>query len=194
MYFEFVKEAAAETEDELAEQYQALYSNLEKAEQLYWKKPQQSGMMLRKAAEKVCRIYNRYYKIGFAEDALLEAFLCYTGDDNHNAMVSRFLSTVRQEQRDHLEWLRVWGDECIFMEANPDEIACSGDKLYLNVKKMMSAMLYVTENMCTKINHMEFTERQIFDDSRLPDYPLEEAELQKKAGWKKGLFATLFRK
>ena len=50
-------------------------------------------------------------------------------------MVSRFLSVVRKEQRDRLEWLRVWGDECVFMEENPDQIRHNADKLYLNVKK-----------------------------------------------------------
>ena len=79
-------------------------------------------MMLRKATEKICRIYNGYYEINFPESATLEEYLCYTGDDDHNAMVSRFLSVVRKEQRDRLEWLRVWGDECVFMEENPDQI------------------------------------------------------------------------
>ena len=49
------------------------------------------------------------YKRQFPESATLEEYLCYTGDDDHNAMVSRFLSVVRKEQRDRLEWLRVWG-------------------------------------------------------------------------------------
>ena len=81
------------------------------------------------------RIYNGYYEIHFPESATLEDYLCYTGDDDHNAMVSRFLSVVRKEQRDRLEWLRVWGDECVFMEENPDQIRHNADKLYLNVKK-----------------------------------------------------------
>ena len=58
-------------------------------------------------------------------------------------MVSRFLSVVRKEQRDRLEWLRVWGDECVFMEENPDQIRHNADKLYLNVKKMMVYMMEV---------------------------------------------------
>ena len=48
------------------------------------------GMMLRRATEKICRIYNGYYEIHFPESATLEDYLCYTGDDDHNAMVSRF--------------------------------------------------------------------------------------------------------
>ena len=50
-------------------------------------------------------------------------------------MVSRFLSVVRKEQRDRLEWLRVWGEECDIMEENPDQIRHNADNLYLNVKK-----------------------------------------------------------
>ena len=39
------------------------------------------------ATEKICRIYNGYYEIHFPESATLEDYLCYTGDDDHNAMV-----------------------------------------------------------------------------------------------------------
>lgn len=136
MNFDYIKEAEPSTDD-LRQLYDSLYQNLEKAEELYWTKPQRCGMMLRKATEKICRIYNGYYEINFPESATLEEYLCYTGDDDHNAMVSRFLSVVRKEQRDRLEWLRVWGDECVFMEENPDQIRHNADKLYLNVKKMM---------------------------------------------------------
>ena len=119
MNFDYIKEAEPSTDD-LRQLYDSLYQNLEKAEELYWTKPQRCGMMLRRATEKICRIYNGYYEIHFPESATLEDYLCYTGDDDHNAMVSRFLSVVRKEQRDRLEWLRVWGDECVFMEENPD--------------------------------------------------------------------------
>ena len=105
---------------------------------------------------------------------LLEGYLCYTGEEAHNVMVSRFLSVVRKEQRDHLEWLRVWGDECIFMDENPHEISRSQDKLYLNVKKMMTAMLNVTREMCEKIDRMEQLEKTTFDDTALPGYQSEE--------------------
>ena len=109
-------------------------------------------MMLRRATEKICRIYNGYYEIHFPESATLEDYLCYTGDDDHNAMVSRFLSVVRKEQRDRLEWLRVWGDECVFMEENPDQIRHNADKLYLNVKKMMVYMMEATKEMLSLIH------------------------------------------
>ena len=144
MNFDYIKEAEPSTDD-LRQLYDSLYQNLEKAEELYWTKPQRCGMMLRKATEKICRIYNGYYEINFPESATLEEYLCYTGDDDHNAMVSRFLSVVRKEQRDRLEWLRVWGDECVFMEENPDQIRHNADKLYLNVKKMMVYMMEATK-------------------------------------------------
>ena len=131
-------------------------------------------MMLRKATEKICRIYNGYYEINFPESATLEEYLCYTGDDDHNAMVSRFLSVVRKEQRDRLEWLRVWGDECVFMEENPDQIRHNADKLYLNVKKMMVYMMEATKEMCTRIDHMENLQGRSFADDILPGYQSEE--------------------
>ena len=131
-------------------------------------------MMLRRATEKICRIYNGYYEIHFPESATLEDYLCYTGDDDHNAMVSRFLSVVRKEQRDRLEWLRVWGDECVFMEENPDQIRHNADKLYLNVKKMMVYMMEATKEMCLRIDHMENLQGRSFADDILPGYQSEE--------------------
>lgn len=89
-------------------------------------------------------------------------------------MVSRFLSVVRKEQRDRLEWLRVWGDECVFMEENPDQIRHNADKLYLNVKKMMVYMMEVTKEMCTRIDHMENLQGRSFADDILPGYQSEE--------------------
>lgn len=163
MNFDYVKEAEPSTDD-LRQLYDSLYQNLEKAEELYWTKPQRCGMMLRRATEKICRIYNGYYEIHFPESATLEDYLCYTGDDDHNAMVSRFLSVVRKEQRDRLEWLRVWGDECVFMEENPDQIRHNADKLYLNVKKMMVYMMEATKEMCLRIDHMENLQGRSFAD------------------------------
>ena len=102
MNFDYIKEAEPSTDD-LRQLYDSLYQNLEKAEELYWTKPQRCGMMLRKATEKICRIYNGYYEINFPESATLEEYLCYTGDDDHNAMVSRFLSVVRKEQMENVQ-------------------------------------------------------------------------------------------
>lgn len=68
---------------------------------------------------------------------------------------------MRKEQRDRLEWLRVWGDECVFMEENPDQIRHNADKLYLNVKKMMVYMMEATKEMCLRIDHMENLQEEV---------------------------------
>ncbi len=192
MNFDYILNAKPKTA-ELAELYKTLYKDIEKAENLYWSEPQKSGMLLRKAAEKICQIYNSYYEIGFSKNAILEDYLCYTAEDEHNVMVSRFLSSVRNEQRDRLEWLRVWGDECIFMDGNPSEISQSQDRLYLNVKKMMSHMLDATREMCTRIDGMDNLEKKIFDERILPGYMTEEERMnleeQKKKEEKKGIFS-----
>lgn len=160
-------------------------------------------MMLRRATEKICRIYNGYYEIHFPESATLEDYLCYTGDDDHNAMVSRFLSVVRKEQRDRLEWLRVWGDECVFMEENPDQIRHNADKLYLNVKKMMVYMMEATKEMCLRIDHMENLQGRSFADDILPGYQSEEElealeeqwqKEQRKKEQRKSFWSSLFGK
>lgn len=70
MNFDYIKEAEPSTDD-LRQLYDSLYQNLEKAEELYWTKPQRCGMMLRRATEKICRIYNGYYEILSGE--------CYAG-------------------------------------------------------------------------------------------------------------------
>ena len=67
---------------------------------------EQSGILFRKTAERICRFYNDYYEIGFPEGTLLEEFLCYTDKEEHNVLVSRFFSTVK-DQRDRLNKLRV---------------------------------------------------------------------------------------
>lgn len=59
-----------------------------------------AGIILRQTTERICRIYNTYYQIGYPQNASLEEFLCYTDENEHNVMVSRFLSVVRKEQRD----------------------------------------------------------------------------------------------
>lgn len=192
MNFDYIMNVEPKTA-ELAELYKALYFDIEKAENLYWSEPQKSGLLLRKATEKICQIYNSYYEIGFSKNTMLEDYLCYTAENEHNVMVSRFLSSVRTEQRDRLEWLRVLGDECIFMDANPEKITQSEDKLYLNVKKMMFHMSEVTREMCVRIDGMENLEKIIFDETILPGYQTEEERLnleeQKKKEEKRNFFA-----
>ena len=100
-------------------------------------------------------------------------------------MVSRFLSVVRKEQRDRLEWLRVWGDECVFMEENPDQIRHNADKLYLNVKKMMVYMMEATKEMCTRIDHMENLQSE---------EELEALEEQRQKEQRKSFWSSLFGK
>lgn len=128
--------------------------------------------MLRQVTEKICHVYNSFYQVGFPDTTLLEEYLCYTDDEEHNVMVSRFLSVVRPEQRDRLEWLRVWGDECARIA--PKELEENTDKLYLNVKKMMVYMLDATREMCEKIDHLPELEDWIFEEDILPGYVSED--------------------
>lgn len=175
--FDYVQSAEPETE-ELGGLYVELCRKLEQAEAFYWSEPKRCGMMLREAAETICQIYNCCFAVGFPTDTLLENYLCYTGNEEHNRMVSRFLSVIRREQRDRLEWLRVWGDECISMAEMPE----NSDKLYLNVKKMMVHMIMVTKEMCEKINHMEGLSGRKFDETVLPGYiaPTERERREKE--------------
>lgn len=179
MNFDYMREANPATE-ELQEMYTALYQNLEKAENLYWFEQTECGMCLRDAAEIVCRIYNQHYEIGFSNEDTLAEYLCYTDSDSHNQKVSRFLSVVRTEQRDRLEWIRVWGDECAYMEEHPEAVKKSGDRLYLDVKKMMILMLDVTREMCEKLHHMTDLENWVFEERILPGYMSEEERMEKE--------------
>ena len=113
MNFEFIRECRLES-DELQAMYDNVLQELERAEHYYWRKPQECGIILRQTTERICRIYNTYYQIGYPGNASLEEFLCYTDENEHNVMVSRFLSVVRKEQRDRLNKLRVLGDDCIW--------------------------------------------------------------------------------
>lgn len=184
MNFDYIQDAEPKTE-ELKNLYAALYHEIERAEEIYWSKPQKCGSVLQKATEKICQIYNAYYEIGYPASATLEEYLCYTNDTNHNVMVSKFLSAVRQEQRDRLEWLRVWGDECVFWDENPMEIQKNEDKLYVTVKKMMIYMLDATREMCKKLNNMTDLEDWIFEDDVLPGYMTEEEHQRQEKQQKK---------
>lgn len=167
MNFEFLKECR-HTSPELQTMYEALSENLEKAEWCYWEKPRESGMLLRACAEQICRIYNAYYDAGFPENTSLEEFLCYTDNDAHNAMVSRFLSVVRKEQRDRLTRLRVLGDDCILGEDGPDQGMRLEDRMAQNAKRMMETMMDVTKEMCEKINKREDVFDEFFLEEALP--------------------------
>lgn len=167
MNFEFLKECRLESA-ELQTMYEALSQNLEKAEWCYREKPQECGIILRESAQQICRIYNTCYDAGFPEETLLEEFLCYTDNDAHNVMVSRFLSVVRREQRDRLTKLRVLGDDCVLGEAGPDQGMTFQDRMSQNAKRMMETMMDVTKDMCQKINKRDDVSREFFSEEALP--------------------------
>lgn len=168
MNFDFLKECELESE-ELQQMYENILTELEKAEWCYFRKPQDCGIILRGTAEKICRIYNLYYQIGFAKETSLEEFLCYTDNETHNAMVSRFLSVVRKEQRDRLNKLRVLGDDCIWGEDAPDQGMTFEDRMSLNVKRMMDTMMDTLKDMCEKINKRDDVADKVFAEDALPE-------------------------
>lgn len=169
MNFEFLRECKLESE-EIQEMYDTVLAELEKAEWCYYKKPQECGMILRSTAEKVSHIYNSYYEIGFPKETLLEEFLCYTDEDEHNAMVSRFLSVVRKEQRDRLNKLRVLGDDCIKGAAAPDQGMTFEDRMSQNAKHMMETMMDAIKDMCKKINKRDDVYDEFFLEEALPGW------------------------
>ena len=135
------------------------------AEAHYWKEPQQSGILFRKTAERICRFYNDYYEIGFPEGTLLEEFLCYTDKEEHNVLVSRFFSMVK-DQRDRLNKLRVLGD----------------------------AMMEVIKDMCRHFNGRTDVDDRLFYIDWVPDYS-EEERFPKKEEVKKrrlSIFSRFF--
>ncbi len=194
MNFDFLKECRLES-PELQEMYDVIRAELEKAEWKYWRKPQECGVILRGVAEKICRIYNVYYDIGCPKMYSLEEFLCYTEDEAHNAMVSRFLSTVRKEQRDRLNRLRVLGDDCILGETAPDRGMTFDDRMSQNAKKMMETVMEVLKEMCKKINKRDDVYDEVFLETDLPekkeDVFVQKAEQVKPAG-KKHWFDRIF--
>lgn len=167
MNFEFLKECELESA-ELQQMYDVIITELEKAEWCYFRNPQECGIILRKAAEHICRIYNLYYEVGFTKETSLEEFLCYTDNETHNAMVSRFLSVVRKEQRDRLNKLRVLGDDCIWGENAPDQGMTLEDRMSLNVKHMMDTMMDTLKDMCKKINKRDDVADKVFLEDALP--------------------------
>lgn len=161
MNFEFLRECRPE-EPELQRLYEQIAAELEQAEHRYWDKPEQCGMILRGVAEKICRIYNMYYEIGCPMTYSLEEFLCYTDEETHNAMVSRFLSAVRKEQRDRLNKLRVLGDDCIWGEDAPDRGMTYEDRMAQNARRMMETMMELLREMCGRINKREDLQEMVF--------------------------------
>lgn len=168
MNFEFIRECRLES-DELQAMYDNVLQELERAEHYYWRKPQECGIILRQTTERICRIYNTYYQIGYPGNASLEEFLCYTDENEHNVMVSRFLSVVRKEQRDRLNKLRVLGDDCIWGEEAPDQGMTFEDRMGQNARHMMETMMEVTKDMCEKINKRDDVFDEFFLEEALPE-------------------------
>lgn len=193
MNFDFLKECKLES-PELQGMYDTISAELEKAEWKYWRNPQECGVILRGVAEKICRVYNLYYEIGCPKMYSLEEFLCYTDDEAHNALVSRFLSTVRKEQRDRLNKLRMLGDDCIWGENAPVRGMSFDDRMAQNAKKMMETVMEVLKEMCEKINKRDDVYDEFFLEIGLPEKRedvLAERENQKKTTEKKSWFGRL---
>lgn len=168
MNFDFLK--ACGTEDAvLGEMYGSVYDRLVQAERKYWRNPQECGILLRETAEAVCRIYNYYYQVGYPEGASLEEYLCYTNDDAHNAKVSLFLSVLRKEQRDRLNKLRVYGDDCVLGHGAPDQGMTFEDRMAQNARRMMETMTEVLKDMCRRIDKRTDVEHVMFSEERLPE-------------------------
>lgn len=168
MNFDFLKECRLES-PELQELYNTISAELDAAEWKYWRDPQECGVVLHGVAEKICRVYNSYYEIGCPKTYSLEEFLCYTNDEAHNALVSRFLSTVRKEQRDRLNKLRVLGDDCIRGEDAPDQGMSFDDRMSQNARKMMETVMEVLGEMCQKINKRDDVCDKVFLETGLPE-------------------------
>ena len=193
MNFDFLKECKLES-PELQGMYDTISAELEKAEWKYWRNPQECGVILRGVAEKICRVYNLYYEIGCPKMYSLEEFLCYTDDEAHNALVSRFLSTVRKEQRDRLNKLRMLGDDCIWGENAPVRGMSFDDRMAQNAKKMMETVMEVLKEMCEKINKRDDVYDEFFLEIGLPEKRedvVAEKENQRKTTEKKSWFGRL---
>ncbi len=194
MNFGFVEECET-GEPELAKMYAAISGELEKAERLYWENPQECGIILRRVAEKICRVYNRHYEVGFGEETSLEEFLCYTDKDEHNVMVSRFLSVARKEQRERLNKLRVLGDDCIWGEDAPDLGMAFDDRMSQNAKRMMETMVETLKDMCTKINGRDDLGSVFFSEDKLPvQKRMDEGTAREKENEKESFLGRMRRK
>lgn len=196
MNFDFLKECRLES-PELQEMYDTINAELEKAEWKYWRNPQECGVVLRGVAEKICHVYNLYYEIGCPKMYSLEEFLCYTDDEVHNALVSRFLSTVRKEQRDRLNKLRVLGDDCIWGEDAPGRGMTFDDRMSQNARKMMETVMEVLKEMCEKINKRDDVYDEVFLEIGLPEKKediLAEQEGQREPAEKRSRLRRLFSK
>lgn len=160
----------------LRSEYETIYGELQHAQELYWQEPRQCGILLRAAAERICRIYNKRYEVGFGAEAGLKEYLCYSEDEEHNARVSCFLSVVRKEQRDRLNKLRVLGDCCMDGTDSAGRMPESESRMPENAKRMMETMVITLRDMCEKINGSTELKDVMFSEEEIPFKPCPEAE------------------
>lgn len=76
MNFDFMMECEIK-DPKIKAAYDEIYKELVDAEAHYWKEPQQSGILFRKTAERICRFYNDYYEIGFGRYIVRGIFVLY---------------------------------------------------------------------------------------------------------------------
>lgn len=168
MNFDFLKTGGTQ-DDVLRDMFDSASEKLAQAEWHYWRNPQECGILLRDTAEQVCRIYNYYYQVGYPKEASLEEYLCYTDDDTHNAKVSLFLSVLRKEQRDRLNKLRVYGDDCVLGHGAPDRGMTFEDRMAQNARRMMETITEVLKEMCRRIEKRTDVDCEMFSEERLPE-------------------------
>ncbi len=179
MNFDFVRECKME-DPALQTLYDEAAGLLTRAEENYWRNPQECGICLRRVAELVCGIYDGYYEVGCGQGMPLTEYLCYTADDDHNVMVSRFLSVSGKEQRDRLNRLRVLGDDCLAGRNAPDQGMTFEDRMGQNARRMMECALELMRDMCIKINKREDIAGIAFSEDELPEKRPSEPEEPKK--------------
>lgn len=184
MNFEFWKEC--KNQDQKIQQYYDHIANvLIEAENCYWAKPVECALLLQKAARDICQVYNYFFELGFPEEAELTELLCYSGDDAHDKKVSKFLCAVSDDQRNQLNLIRAMGEECVFLGAELKASVAQDDKLYLNVKKMMIAMLDCLKHLLLAIEGRTDVEALIFEEDEVPGEPLPKPVPQKESFWKR---------
>lgn len=191
MNFDFLEQGEC-SEEWIKDAYHSMAQTLKEAEQIYWENPRQCGVLLRSVAEQVCRVYNRQYEVGFPLDTSVETFLCYTEEENHNVLVSRFLSVVRKEQRDRLILLRVLGDDCIMGEGQ-EETEEFLNRMSGNAKRMMNAVFETLKTMCQKVNGREGLENLRFSEDVLPR-PKEQETGKVSEGKRMSILGKIFKR
>ncbi len=187
MNFEFWKECKNQ-DVQIQKYYEELSEVLLQAENCYWEQPVECAMHLQDAAVIICKVYNRFFGLDFPEDAKLSERLCYNGDDVHDAKVSHFLCAVRDDQRNELNLIRALGDDCVFLKEHPEHRDAQADKMYLDVKKMMIAMMDCLKHVLILVDGRSDVEELGFDEDEVPGEPPQKPQAparERKSFWKK---------